>query len=568
MKYKFALLICCIFCLLGKTNAQTYAEKYNLDFKIRNNYFGGWFQDVNNSKLKLSHDSTYFRFSQTELWGFREKMRLETHSYQSILLPDRVNRTANINIVYKYKNLKDVKLFIYLLDKQEKITHLDSLVMIPTDTMFHVLKKLKLDNTRFLSFRLMAYGKDSTYTNIVAPVTQTIPQELCVKELQITIDDKLLNTAPFVDITPLHINSDSCIRLAFDSLCLYDKIPVLSSKKIIALGENTHGSPKIDRSVYEVIKYQIINNQCRLVLLESPLLRTLFFNRYVQGDDAISTEKLAELIKGDTGEVDSMIELVKWMRKYNKTAREKIKLLGMDIMFESNEFARYANDYFETINKKAHSDILDSMIRLWNNPVIFEPRDRAKLIMDILAKEQDSLISIFGKEELEIFNFYLKGMLEFDFKLKNSYFLRDRNMFKAASFLIDSMPSSDSSVVIYGHWGHLNYTLNTLPIYRSTGSYMKERYNESYSCIGLSVYQDDIRVYNRKNKLTYNKLQLPPPNSLEHILNNVGYEYTYMSTSSLKDCSRFRIIGAIYENQQFETIISPGIQMDGILFIK
>lgn len=568
MKCKFAILICCIFSLLGKMNAQTYAEKYNLDFKIRDNYFGGWFQDVNNSKLRLSYDSNYFRFSQNELWGFREKMRLETHSYQSILLPDKSNKTANINIIYKYKNLKDAKLLIYLLDKCEKITHLDSLVMIPTDTMFQVSKKLILNNTRFLSFRLMAYGKDSTYTNTVSRVVQTIPQELCIKELQIIIDDKLLNTVPFVDIIPLNINSDSCVRLGFDSLCLYDKIPLFSSKKIIALGENTHGSPKIVKSVYEVIKYQIMNNRCRLVLFESPLLRMLFFNRYVQGDDAISTEKLEELKNGDTGEVEPMIELVKWIRKYNQTAKEKIKLLGMDIRPEFNEFPRYANDYFETINKKVHSDILDSMIRVWNNSVIFEPRDRAKLIIDILAKERDSLMLILGKEDLKILDFYLKRMLEFDFELKNSYFFRDHNMFKVASYLIDSMPSNDSSVVIYAHWGHLNYTFNTMPIYRSTGSYMKERYEENYSCIGLSVYQDNIRVYNRKNKLTYNKLQLPPLNSLEYILNNVGYEYAYMNTSSLKGYCRFRIIGAFYEKQQFETIISPGIQMDGILFIK
>lgn len=560
------LTICCLFCLLGKVNAQTYAEKYNLDFKKRDSLFGGWFHDVNNSKLKKSFDSDYTRFSQTELWGFREIFRLESHSYQSILLPDKANETADISIIYKYKNLKKANLLIYLLDRHEKIIHKDSIVMIPTDTLLCISKKLELNNTKFLSFRIIAHGKDSTYENIVDRVDKTIPQELCLKELQIRVDGKLLNTAPFVDIPPLHIDRDSCIRLTFDSLNSYNKIPLLSSKRIIALGENVHGSPKIKKSVCEIIKHQIINNRCRLIILERPILSMLFFNRYVQGDERISEEKLAELLKKDCGEAEPMIELSKWIREYNQTAKEKVKLLGMDVRYETAEFPQYACDYFETIKKKAHSAALDSILSLWHKMI--EPLDRAKIVIDILAKEKDELMPILGKEDLDILNFYLKRKLEYDFKIYNSYFLRDHNMFKVASFLIDSMPSSDSSVTIYAHWGHLNYTLNTLPIYRATGSYLKERYKKDYSCIGLSVSQDSIKVYNRKFKLTYNKLQPPPPNSLEYNLKDIGYDYVYTNTSSLKGHSRFRINGTVYDKNQFEFIISPDIQMDGVVFIK
>lgn len=560
------LAICCLFCLLGKVNAQTYAEKYNLDFKIKDNLFEGWLQDVNNSKLTMSYDSIYFRFSQTELWKCREKLKLESYSYQSILLPDKANETADISIIYKYKNLKKANLLIYLLDKHEKIMHKDSIVMIPTDTLLCVSKKIELENTRFLSFRIIAHGKDSTYENIVDRVDKTIPQELCLKELQIRVDGKLLNTAPFVDIPPLHIDRDSCIKLTFDSLNSYNKIPLLSSKRIIGLGENVHGSPKIRKSVCEIIKHQIINNRCKLIIIEKPILSMLFFNRYVQGDERISEEKLAELLKEDCGEAEPMIELSKWIREYNQTAKEKVKLWGMNVRYETPEFPRYACDYFETIKKKAHSAALDSILGLWHKMI--EPLDRAKIVIDILAKEKDELMPILGKEDLDILNFYLKEQLEYDFNIYNSYYLRDHNMFKVASFMIDSIPSSDCRIIIYAHWGHLNYTLNSMPLYRATGSYLKEKYKKDYSCIGLSVFQDSIKVYNNKLKLTYYKMQLPPPNSLEYILNNIGYDYVYTNTPSLRGYSRFRIHGAFYEKNQFESIISPNIQMDGVIFIK
>lgn len=566
MKYKFALLICCIFCLLGQVNAQTYAEKYNLNFQIKEGVFRGWSPDVNNSKLKLSYDSTFFRFSQDQLWGFREKMKLEYHSYKSILLPSEISKTANISIVYKCKNLKTANLQVYMLDSSEKIIRTDSIIMIPTDTMFQISRKIELKNTRFLSFRIIAYGKDSTYTRGLCAVAQTIPHELCLKELQVIVDDRYLNTAPFIDISPLSIDKEECVGLTFDSLCPYNKIPLLSSKKIVALGETVHGCFKIREAVCEVIKYQIIHNKCRLIVFEKPLLHMLFFNKYVQGDDVISTEKLTQLLETDVDGAEPMLGLMKWIRAYNKSTQNEVKIVGMDAFYENNEFPRYANEYLRTINQKLHLSVIDSIMNIWDKPDPDKSKEKAKTTLDILAKNKESLMKTLGEEDFKILRFYLNAMLGVNFRQKN-YNLRNRGMFETCSFLIDSMTPPKSSVVIYAHWMHLNYTLDTFPIDRSTGSYMKERYNGDYACIGLSIYQGDIRVYNR-HVLMNNRLQVPPPNSLEYILNNLGYEYAYMNTSSLKGFARLRIVGLYYDNQQFETIISPGIQMDGVLFIK
>lgn len=566
MKYKFALIIYSIFCLLGKMYAQTYAEKYNLDFQIKDNVFRGWSPDVNNSKLKFDHDSTFFRFTQDQLWGFREKMKLEYHSYKSILLPSEDCKIANIGIVYKCKNLKKVNLQVYMLDSNEKIIRTDSLIMVPTDTMFQISRKVELKNTRFLSFRIIAYGKDSTYTRGLCAVAQTIPHELCIKELQIAVDGRYLNNAPFIDISPLNIDKDECVRLTFDSLSHYDKIPLLSSKKIIALGETVHGCFKIRKALCEVIKYQIIHNKCKLIVFEKPLLHMLFFNKYIQGDNMISTEKITQLLETDVDGAEPMLGLMKWIRAYNKRAKKKVKIVGMDAFYENNEFPRYANEYLRIVNQKIHLSVIDSIINIWDKPERNKSKENAKITLDILAKNKESLTKTLGEEDFKMLMFYLNTMLGVDLRQKN-YNLRNRGMFETCSFLIDLMMPPNSSVVIYAHWMHLNYTFDTFPIDRSTGSYMKERYNGDYACIGLSIYQGDIRVYNG-HILMNNRLQVPPPNSLEYILNDLGYEYAYMNTSSLEGFTRLRIVGLYYDNQQFETIISPSIQMDGMLFIK
>lgn len=565
-KYKIILLIYCLLSNLGKVTAQTYAEKYNLNFKIENNLLHGWTPDLNNSMINICHNSTYIRFSQAELWNFREKLGIEYYSHNPILLPNGNNQTACIKILYKYKNLKRARLRIYVLSDKEEIVRMDSIEMIPTDTMSQVSQNIELSNARFLAFRIIAHGKDSTYTRGMCPTAQTLTEELCIKELQIIINNKLLNNTNFIDIPPLHIDKRNCIQLAFDSLHSYNKIPLLSSKKIIGLGETVHGSDKIRKAVSEIIKYQITNNHCKLILFEKPLLMMLPFNRYIQGSNEISTEKLIQLLRTYTIEGESMIELIQWIRAYNLKEEEKVKLLGVDACYERNEFPLFATDYLKTINLKLNSNALDSIINIWENTAAGDQKEKAEMTLSLLTKNKKSFIKILGKDDVEMFEFYLSEMKD-KYNIHNSYYLRDHGMFKAASFFIKSMPSTNSSVIFYAHLMHLNHTLNEPPAFRSLGSYMKEKYNDDYSCIGLSVYQGNIKVFNG-DKLSNNKLLLPPPNSLEYILNDMGYEYAYSDMSSLNGLARLRVVGIKYYHKQFETIIPPAIRMDGMLFIK
>ena len=77
-----SILSIIIFCKINNIYGQTYEETYNLNFKIVDNVFHGWYPDINDSYMSYVTDTTdlggSIKFFQKERWGFREKMNLNT----------------------------------------------------------------------------------------------------------------------------------------------------------------------------------------------------------------------------------------------------------------------------------------------------------------------------------------------------------------------------------------------------------------------------------------------------------------------------------------------------------
>ena len=65
---------------------------YNLNFRVANNLFPAWIFDVNNSEIRFRSDTTnqdiYLTISQSEVWGFREKMDFNMYKSKQILIPE------------------------------------------------------------------------------------------------------------------------------------------------------------------------------------------------------------------------------------------------------------------------------------------------------------------------------------------------------------------------------------------------------------------------------------------------------------------------------------------------
>lgn len=582
MKKRIFLFI--LLLLTIDVKAQTYEEKYNLNFRV-GQVFHGWINNINNSKLYHKADTTDarkpIRFLQKELWGFREKMDMNLYSSRMLLLPALSNPSLKVSISYKCKNLETARLFVYSLNKQMEVIKTDSICLknaadFRTDGM-----EIGTKDLYFLSFRLQAVGTDSTYTTRVAScgpegcteqenpskiakVRNTIPHEISIFRIELKDGDKMINALEFEDIPSPNFSKAQLVTLSPD-YSLTQKQLSLMSGKITALGEAVHGSEKIRQATSEYIKSAILRNHTTLILWERPLLMSLFFNRYVQGSDLISPEKLQQVGDSTSVRVEN-IELAKWIREYNKTATEKVSFLGNDAQYEANELATYLKDYLQIINQEARSVVLDSMISAIQMVETEGIKDMARKVLCIIQENRAQLTDILGND-IEIISFYINNLLEAPISTKNSYYERDEQMFKNTVFLTDLFCRGNQRAVISCHLGHANYQTVYSPLYKSFGHYMKDYFKDDYVCVAQTVCEDSAKVINGRS-FEPKELSAPARNSIEEAFMKFGVHYGYIDAKNLNEIIKIRIQGSSYlPASETDCYIHPKSQFQGLLLI-
>ena len=552
--------------------AKSYEEEYNLGFQVVNKTLLGWIFDANNSQISYGTDTTNskksIKFSQTEIWGFREKLNMVVYSSRRILLPPESGSSWKVVISHKNQNLKDARVIAYFLDRQEDIIKTDTIILNDASDFTADSIQLNVSDARFLFLSIKALGKDSTYAEYpIMPVNKTVAQALWIQHIRLYADNMALHTCPGYDTPAFQVDSSKCF-IPTPAPRLTDSIQFpFPNARIVALGETVHGSRKLHQVSYDLIKQGIEKNQVSLILFEKPLLQMLYVNRYVQGSNLFSPEMLELIFDTSLFEIGPFLEFVRWIREYNQSSVQKVQLLGLDTRFEKNGLNLFLKGYLQTMNMVAHSNTLEMIIPFLEKSGFEKSKENAKEVLSILENRQDELTAILG-DDLPIISFYLRYSLSIDSLPKIRYYERDKEMAEAASFLIDSMGKPNKRALINCHLMHANYLATNIPFHKSLGFYLKARYNNDYNCIAQMVYQDTVLV-SGKTQLERNQLPLPSANSLEGTFNRLGYKYCFLPTDNSDEIVKIRTQGnTLLPPQEVEGFINLKSRFSGVLFVN
>jgi erythromycin esterase-like protein len=121
----------------------------------------------------------------------------------------------------------------------------------------------------------------------------------------------------------IHFNSD-------DSLGDLDPVKkIVGDVRIIALGENSHGSAPIFRLKLRLIKFLVTKAGFSIFALESPADRAEKINNYVLSGKG-TIDEVVDALSYPSWQVKEMLDIIEWMKTYNKTATKKIEFKGFD----------------------------------------------------------------------------------------------------------------------------------------------------------------------------------------------------------------------------------------------
>ena len=371
--------------------------------------------------------------------------------------------------------------------------------------------------------------------------------------------------------------------------------------KIVGLGEATHGNSELQSLKLEVFQALIENNNCRVFAIEGDFGGGARVNDFIHGkenpapSDMITT---AEQAAGEIGfaiyRTKEMVELIQWMKEYNKTAAdsEKLSFYGFDMQrYDNNK--EYLLTYLDKYEKKADvgvSDKYQALLADLNDESVYS-QDKTKIkdglaavneLMELLSSEKEEYISRSSVKEFD-FAYQCAQSMKENATLqtsKSSYAaLRDKYMKNKVDWILKQ--EEEQMIFITGHNGHIMKTSN-MPAVTVMGELLHDTYEDAYYAIGTDCLESTFRAVTSSGK--DKEFNLKHKNALTAQFKGVQENISYLDlTEAQKDSSLKELvnkshsmmnIGNEFDNWKkvscfFYTIkMTPAKAYDGLIILK
>jgi erythromycin esterase-like protein len=568
-----------------KADFSTYTGRYGLNFD--ESQWGLFYSNsVAQKSIDVANRSNYLNICSIILNnGIRERLAVYFQNHAKLLLPDfTAASSAEIALICKGENLKRIDLIITRFDKNENAFRDDTLTAfkrIMGEGWHEYKKRIALTEDAFWSLRVEAEGLDSTYIydsdlfiRKAGHKDSTLNESLSLRKLDIYINGKHIDYySPDERVHKVTVESSDIVPLALSNPKQYDKITELKNRRIIGLGETVHGSETMAEITVDIIKEQVRNNGCKLIAIEKMAEEMLLVNRFVQGDMSLHLDTLMKRFIRPRGFLNNLFsisqlkELCLWLREYNRTLTQPVRLLGMDYEQYVKGRRQAMADYLSFINKTLKLNSIDEICYiLLKEPNEFTQHDCVQL-RELWNQIRLTVFAFTGTDEATITEHFLFDLSNFwDNLTDGKTVTRDYKMSENIQFYIKHLCKNEEKVVISAHWGHTNYVDNFYE--RSMGYYLKRAFGDDYFHIGITTaHGAAITASNMYNQP--DTLQQPIVNSIEHALDQLPEDCLYIPSHVFADSYAYiRSMGTLSTDWRYNGYISLVGRMGGIIFIR
>lgn len=342
-----------------------------------------------------------------------------------------------------------------------------------------------------------------------------------------------------------------------------------AGRKILALGETCWGTGTFPSIGLDIVKDRIMNNNCRLVLLDLPVEVSIYANRYVHGDKSFSPDFLIQYFGKSLKDEWLFSGFLEWLRKYNMTASEDVSVLGVD--FEDGGMTRKCNMFMlmdalgagraDTAYMKLCVDAYnnDPADSLWTSLKVFERLSADSTLKAGLTDMEHDLLMRY----LEVANSWDRDLFAKTVRIDSIKALLSLPM-------IDEVLGQGGTVTTYDHFMYSDYTYSFMEYgnCRSWGSRLKEKYADDYSCVALLASEGSALALPLDNKPAYIKNLMPAPKgSLEHLLHAAHADSLYIPVKAFEESGLCLLRSGIGADCERMRPCYPAAEMDGVIFV-
>ncbi|MBE5321149.1 erythromycin esterase family protein [Pedobacter sp. MR2016-19] len=366
-----------------------------------------------------------------------------------------------------------------------------------------------------------------------------------------------------------------------DSVNFASFTPSLSSNKIIALGEETHGIKEFTDFRGQIIKYLVSHLNYKVIVLEADFYGTQTLNDYIQKGKG---NKYYALLSTGMGiyRTPEFLNIVEWLKEYNfnKPKAEKVSFYGCDMQKSA------AIAYISTGNFKLSKELSASAkegLKLLLGPIGSHVSGTDKRKLNQLTSELREELS--SHQDTSIIARSLMTILQYDeyFQEKYNYNrskIRDRYMADNVIWIYEH--EIKKPMILLAHNGHISKSPIGTDI-KNMGSYLNEKYNEGYYVLGMSFYTGSFSAGSAKTSQmeVFTMPEVKDPESSEFIFSQCkaqNFILDFKTANKDTEINNFlnkktysKNIGATYESSQTELnrVFMPlGNKFDGLAFFR
>lgn len=336
--------------------------------------------------------------------------------------------------------------------------------------------------------------------------------------------------------------------------------------KVLAIGEQSHGTSEFFKTRTSLIKLLVARKQLTKIGLEAPMPEVYLLNKFVAGEGG-NLKDILKSFRLYSYECSEFMDLVEAVKTINMNRRDKIIFFGFDAQSPFQSLQNMLD--YSAKNNPATVDSLQKLInnyKLLNNEVYahaFSEEDFDELktlseqIMTTYAPQSASLEkSDLLKKSINNYRQFL--LLNNPYVTKNDMLIQSviRDSLMAVNVL--SEITDGDKIIILAHNAHIQKTVNVYS--KSMGYYLSNTLGKHYKCLGSTTSTGFYTAYNSTaGKITdMNKIQTGDQDTFEFFFSRTEKPIFFLNTSQvarqLKNVTtptKYRLLVYGYTEQQF-----------------
>lgn len=474
---------------------------------------------------------------------------------KTVILPKNTPQgRCEISVISKDDVNHDFWFMVTGLDENGQVTDSGS-IKINSRRWKENSVKIKLGNTKAIRVN-MSYEGDSTSR-----------QQVWIDQILIKAGSRNITQSNYFSDNPndslkikKSLNKKYLVPLTTENdSTMLSGIKTLRDKKIIGIGECTHGSNTIKKAEYQFIENLITNHLCKLVLLELSIDKTLCWNLYIQGKIPPNYSKvIQDDLRNNFIDHELFMHFLDWLKNYNMHSVSKVYISGVDNPNPEVKNLYLFNFYLALLGKEKGAYYLK------------KTADQNYTELTEHSLLDTALQNRLGKKNFECYLSVLRNEMPSHKKASPFFGDRDISMLKRVNNLINIFVTPSEKAAIMEHSGHLQNMERSVGD-TTLGFHLRKYYKDKYFSISFQVatgtYTQDECTPGAKTIV--DTLKPPPLYSFEYAALATGISYfyypaKYLGNGFLTYCSIPR--GARYDD--LYKFSPPKKQFDAYVFIK